>query len=73
MGKVFLERFKYLAIYRRKKLVGIKTLCNLLHLLMQVGRVESVGNKNRIFDKYDWLQKLNTKGFYTENGGGEVK
>jgi hypothetical protein len=34
---------------------------------------QSVGNKNRAFGRHDGLQELNTKGFHTGNGDGEVK
>jgi hypothetical protein len=44
---------QYLAVHRRKKLVGIEALGNILHLLTQVGRAESVGNKNRAFNRHD--------------------
>jgi hypothetical protein len=36
-----------------------------------VRRAESVGNKSRAFGRHDWLQELNTKGFYTESGDGD--
>jgi len=65
-------RRKQLAFYRWKQPVRIEAFCNFFYLLTQVWWAERVRSKNGAFIRYDWLEKLNTKGFYIKIGDGEV-
>jgi hypothetical protein len=48
-------------------------LYSVLYKVTEVWRIQRLCDKNRTRARARYLAKLNTKGFYTEIGGGEVQ